>query len=385
MIVNTEFSEAVVESLHDVTPTVRELRIRPIAHKPVPHDPGAHLQVQILVAGVLGQPQVQTRHYSLVGEPDGEHYRIAVKRQDDGRGGSLAMWRLAAGDRLVVSAPQNHFPLDTRAPDYLLVAGGIGITPMVMMAQRLAARGAPVRMIYSARSAAELAFAEELKPVLGDRLGLHAGDRGEHADLAAAIDGLADGGLLYTCGPVPMLDAIKLAWSRAGRPQQDLRFETFGSGGSHAAQEFAVMYRDTACRSPCLSAAACWRRWSTTASRRYPIAGAASAACAPSTCCRSTARSTTATCSCRTRKSTATPASAPACRVSWAASRSTPRTGPTPCRRMHEPGRAVARAAPGLRNVARTREYPKAWPAPFAPSTSMIPRRLTISDTRRQT
>jgi len=240
MIVNTEFSEAVVESLHDVTPTVRELRIRPIAHKPVPHDPGAHLQVQILVAGVLGQPQVQTRHYSLVGEPDGEHYRIAVKRQDDGRGGSLAMWRLAAGDRLVVSAPQNHFPLDTRAPDYLLVAGGIGITPMVMMAQRLAARGAPVRMIYSARSAAELAFAEELKPVLGDRLGLHAGDRGEHADLAAAIDGLADGGLLYTCGPVPMLDAIKLAWSRAGRPQQDLRFETFGSGGSHAAQEFAV-------------------------------------------------------------------------------------------------------------------------------------------------
>ena len=53
MIVNTEFSEAVVESLHDVTPTVRELRIRPIAHKPVPHDPGAHLQVQILVAGCL--------------------------------------------------------------------------------------------------------------------------------------------------------------------------------------------------------------------------------------------------------------------------------------------------------------------------------------------
>ena len=96
------------------------------------------------------------RHYSLVGSPQAMRaegcYRIAVKRDDRGRGGSLAMWRLQPGDRLPIAGPDNHFDLPWHAPHTLLVAGGIGITPILGMALTLAARNASLRLCYAARS-----------------------------------------------------------------------------------------------------------------------------------------------------------------------------------------------------------------------------------------
>jgi vanillate O-demethylase ferredoxin subunit len=194
--------------------------------------------VQVMTA----QGKLQTRSYSLVGEGDGQCWRIAVKRLDDGRGGSLAMWRLAVGDRLQVSAPQNHFPLATSAPGYLLVAGGIGITPLVLMAERLGdhARrtGVPVKMLYGARHAGEFAYLDRLRQALGDGVAAHEG--AAPIDFAAAIAELPQGGQLYTCGPVPMLETVKRAWQAAGRAPADLRFETFGSSGRLATQAFTV-------------------------------------------------------------------------------------------------------------------------------------------------
>jgi ferredoxin-NADP reductase len=234
-----------IAACRDLTPTVREFEITPETGFAVAYEPGSHLQVQLLV-GAPGAGRMQTRHYSLIGEPDGRAWRIAVKRLDDGRGGSLAMWRLAPGDRLLVTQPQNHFGLDTTAPGYLLVAGGIGITPMVFMAQRLGKlagrRGIPVRMLYGARSAEELAYLPLLQEALG---GLQAGSVQAHTgsapiDFAPEIAALPRGGQLYTCGPVPMLEAVKRAWAAAGRPPADLRFETFGSSGRLPAQAFEV-------------------------------------------------------------------------------------------------------------------------------------------------
>lgn len=233
------WQHATVAAVHDATPTVREFEIRPAEGAAVPWQAGSHLQLQVLVNG-----KVQTRSYSLVGLPDGVSYRIAVKRMDDGRGGSLAMWRLAVGDRLQISDPQNHFQLDLLAPHYLLVAGGIGITPLVMMAQQLQAQcqksGATLRMLYGARTQEELAFLPLLRETLGDALQTFVAGRGETMDLAAAIAALPAGGQLYTCGPVPMLEALRKNWAEAGRPLADLRFETFGSSGRFAAQAFRV-------------------------------------------------------------------------------------------------------------------------------------------------
>lgn len=225
------WAEAHIQSIRDLTPTVREFTIRPTMPA-APHAPGSHLQMEVMVDG---QPQV--RSYSLVGAPDGAAYRIAVKRLDDGRGGSLAMWRLGVGDRLRVGEPQNHFPLDFSAPAYLLVAGGIGVTPLVLMAQMLAARGARVRMLYGVRSQEELAYGEELRQSLGD--GLHAAVA-TRIDFAAQIAQLPAGAQMYVCGPVPMLDAARQAWEASGRPPADLRYETFGSSGRFAPQAFRV-------------------------------------------------------------------------------------------------------------------------------------------------
>ncbi|KIQ33639.1 diguanylate cyclase [Variovorax paradoxus] len=233
-----QWMQAQVAALRDVTPTVREFEIRPESGFAASYEPGAHLQVQVMTA----QGRLQTRSYSLVGEGDGKCWRIAVKRLDDGRGGSLAMWQLAPGDRLQVSAPQNHFALDLSAPGYLLVAGGIGITPLVLMAQRLGAHakrsGVPVKMLYGARHAGEFGYLPHLQAALGEAVVAHEGSA--PIDFAAAIAELPPGGQLYTCGPVPMLEAVKRAWEAAGRAPADLRFETFGSSGRLATQAFTV-------------------------------------------------------------------------------------------------------------------------------------------------
>ena len=243
--------QATIVAVRDLSPTVRELEIRPLDGAPLSYPPGAHLQIQVMVhAGVLEQAQVQggklqTRFYSLTGTPRPDAWRIAVKRIDDGRGGSKAMWRLAAGDRLMVSEPQNFFPLDLTAPGYLLVAGGIGITPLVGIAQRLAAHaraaGVPVRMLYGARSADELVFEAALRQAFeGTQDALQTFTGPAPIDFATEIAALPNGAQLYTCGPVPMLEALKLAWSDAGRPIADLRFETFGSSGRLPTQPFRL-------------------------------------------------------------------------------------------------------------------------------------------------
>lgn len=218
-----------VVSTHLVTPTVQEFCIEPSGGA-LPYAPGAHLQMHILVNG-----KPQTRSYSLLGEPNGKSYRFAVKYLPEGRGGSVAMWRLSVGDQLEISAPLNHFPLDLTAPAYFIAAGGIGITPLLWMAQRLKthalASGVPIRMVYGARTADELAFLPLLRDCLGDALHTFVASDGQTVDYAAEIATLPEGTHLYTCGPVPMLETIKRAWFDAKRPVADLRFETFGSSG----------------------------------------------------------------------------------------------------------------------------------------------------------
>jgi ferredoxin-NADP reductase len=236
---NTQhWGEARVHALRDITPTVREITLKP-ANGALPHQPGGHLQMQVLVgAGLSARPQ--TRSYSLIGQPDGNFYRIAVKRLEDGRGGSKAMWQLAVGDRLQISELQNHFPLDLAAPAYLLVAGGIGVTPLVGMAQLLAQRAARVRMLFGARSETELAYLEALKTALKGDLKTAIAELDERIDFETEIAQLHPQAQMYVCGPVPMLDAARKAWAKAGRPNANLRYETFGSSGRFAPQTFKV-------------------------------------------------------------------------------------------------------------------------------------------------
>ncbi len=232
------WAEAVVHSVQDLSASVRGIALRP-AEGVRPWTVGSHLRVRLAIGG-----RDEVRSYSLVGLPAESRetglYRIAVKRADPGRGGSRRMHALQGGDGLQIAGPDNHFDLPTGAPHTLLVAGGIGITPILGMALTLAARGASLRMLYAARDDSELVFADRLRAALGERLQTFADARSERIDLDAEIAALPPRSQLLCCGPVPLLQAAQAAWARAGRHRADLRFETFGSSGSRAAEAFWV-------------------------------------------------------------------------------------------------------------------------------------------------
>ena len=236
--------EAQVRAVREIASDVRLIELEP-ADGVRPFAAGSHLEVQVHVAGA---PQL--RSYSLIGaregEPGGEVYRIAVRRLAQGRGGSLYMWSLAAGARIPVSPPRSSFELTMGQPEYLLVAAGIGITPLIGMAERLDRAGARVRLLYAGRARGAMPFLAELHARLGDRLRTFVSAEGERLDPAAAIAELHPLGELYVCGPLALLEAVQAAWHQAGRPPGRLRFETFGSSGRHPRAPFVARVRDHA-------------------------------------------------------------------------------------------------------------------------------------------
>jgi ferredoxin-NADP reductase len=229
------WTAATVRQIRDLTAGIREIMLAPDSGAGR-YPTGAHLLVRVLIGG-----RQHTRHYSLVGDgPCDGCWRIAVKQEATGRGGSKYMWSLRPGARLEVTAPQSSFELSLGAPDYLLIAGGIGITPLRGMASMLAKRNADFRMIYGGRSRAEMAYVDDLAAELGERLEVAPDDHGPGIDLAAAFARLSPRGEAYVCGPLGLLEAARRSWKKAGRPPAKLIFETFGSSGRLAAEPFAV-------------------------------------------------------------------------------------------------------------------------------------------------
>lgn len=189
-----------------------------------PFDAGAHLDVRI--------PGGLSRRYSLCGAPGTrDHYKIAVLKAPNSRGGSLAMHeRVRAGDLIEVSAPHNFFPLVPQARRSLLLAGGIGITPMLAMLHQLRADGADYEMHYCTTSPERTAFAAELADeVARGRVHLHhdGGDPRRGLDLMALLRERAEGEHVYFCGPGGFMKAIQAA--AAHWPKEAVHFEYFGA------------------------------------------------------------------------------------------------------------------------------------------------------------
>ena len=231
----------VVES-EALTPQVRRFVLRAENGLPLPgFMAGAHVRVEV----ALADGSSDWRHYSLVrrdatampGESVSQ-YEIAVRREDDGRGGSAFMHRLRVGDTLRIEPPKNDFPLDPAAPKVLLVAGGIGITPLLSMAAELRAAGRPVRLVYAGRSRAQLAYLPELIALLGDALSIHADDdAGAPLDVAALLAGCASDEQVYMCGPKPMLDAVLAAAQAQGWTPGRVHFELFATAAPVAGDQ----------------------------------------------------------------------------------------------------------------------------------------------------
>ncbi|ALG09579.1 PDR/VanB family oxidoreductase [Kibdelosporangium phytohabitans] len=178
-------------------------------------EPGAHVD--------LALPNWLTRQYSLCGNPaDHDSYRVAVRHDRLSRGGSEYIHLfLRTGRTLDVSLPRNNFPL-LPAPEYLFIAGGIGITPIVPMLAAAVEAGAPATLVYVGRTLATMPFADELRANHGDRVRIYATEDRGRPDLAALAATLSPQGLVYCCGPTSMLDAVEAAF-----PAQRLHVERF--------------------------------------------------------------------------------------------------------------------------------------------------------------
>jgi vanillate O-demethylase ferredoxin subunit len=230
-----KWTPCTVQAIRDLTPAIREFILRPEGSGVENHAIGSHVNVGVLIDG-----RPETRSYSLVGDfrPDG--YRIAVQRAPDSRGGSRYMWSLKPSARVEVSSPASLLEIDWSRQSYCLIAGGIGITPIVGIAAALKRGDRDVTLHYAVRSRQEGAFLDELAGLLGERLVVHAGDEGRRIDLGQTFDGLPQDALAIICGPMRLLDAARHSWAKAGRVPADLRYETFGSSGLLPTQPFRV-------------------------------------------------------------------------------------------------------------------------------------------------
>jgi ferredoxin-NADP reductase len=205
--------QAFVQQMRHEADGVVSVELRPVGGGAFPaFDAGAHIDLH-LANGLV-------RNYSLLNEPGETHrYVIGVLRDRASRGGSRYVHeQLRVGMTLAIAAPRNNFALHEDAEHSVLIAGGIGITPILCMVRRLRELRRPFELIYLARSRASAAFLEELRrldvplkthfddeaggpPVLRALLAPHAPRAGLH---------------LYACGPTPLLDAFEKHCAEAG-------------------------------------------------------------------------------------------------------------------------------------------------------------------------
>ena len=211
-----------VASREMIAPDIVALElIRPDGRPLPPFSAGAHIDVH-------PAPGIQ-RQYSLCGSPrNHRRYRIAVLQVADSRGGSIAMHALQAGDRLEISAPRNFFALVPGTSPCVLFAGGIGITPILCMAQALNDAGVPFALHYCVRSMRQAAFIDELKDApWHDKVTVHISELGERIDFREVLADCQKDTHIYVCGPVGFTEAATDAASEAGLDASHVHFEYF--------------------------------------------------------------------------------------------------------------------------------------------------------------
>jgi vanillate O-demethylase ferredoxin subunit len=195
-----------VDSVRDEAQGVRSFSVSRLDGQPFDHyEPGAHIDVT--------GPSGVTRQYSLCGDPDHrDAHLFAVKREDTSRGGSRSLHDdVTVGSELTIGAPRNLFQLAPGAEEHILIAAGIGVTPLLSMAYRLLKQQQRFVLHYFARSAEHAAFLPLLsRAPFSDHVKLHYGVAREHLDavLGDCLANAREGTHLYTCGPAPFMERV---------------------------------------------------------------------------------------------------------------------------------------------------------------------------------
>jgi ferredoxin-NADP reductase len=187
---------------------------------PLPtYEPGAHIDLHL--------PNGLLRNYSLVvDQPDPATYTVGIKRDPASRGGSRWIHEaMPVGATLKIGGPRNNFRLREDAPHTVLFAGGIGITPIWCMVQRLVRLGKSWKLFYACRSRADMAFLDALQEMAPAQLHFDDESAGKFLDVAAIAMQAPRDSHLYCCGPAPMMQAFEAA--TADWPREQVHVEYF--------------------------------------------------------------------------------------------------------------------------------------------------------------
>jgi vanillate O-demethylase ferredoxin subunit len=192
--------------------------------QPARFEPGAHVDIVVPVGDTVG-----VRSYSVVdASADGGRVALSVLRTATSRGGSQYMHSLTEGQSIRLRGPLQNFPIVPGAHQYLLLAGGIGITAIFGMAQVLRDSGAHYRLVYTGRTRAAMAYLAELTDAHGDRLEVHISEGAGRLDVDNLLAGVDTSTELYMCGPTSLMHHVRWRWSELSLPASHLRYETFG-------------------------------------------------------------------------------------------------------------------------------------------------------------
>jgi ferredoxin-NADP reductase/predicted pyridoxine 5'-phosphate oxidase superfamily flavin-nucleotide-binding protein len=232
----------VISGVRQLTPRVRAYELRALDGSDLPEvDAGSHLSVPVQ----LKNAELSTRHYSICSNPARRDiYEIAVLKETQGAAGSQAIHELFdIGVQLNCELPQNHFRLHANQRPAVLIAGGIGITPIKAMAQALKARGNEFQLHYAGRSEVEMAFSDRLTREFTQRLSLYRATHSKRMDVAQLLSAASDDTVFYVCGPNRLIDDVVKQAGVLNISPERIRFERFSAVPVVDAQPIEVELR----------------------------------------------------------------------------------------------------------------------------------------------
>ncbi|MGF6876934.1 PDR/VanB family oxidoreductase [Paraburkholderia sp. MM5477-R1] len=231
-----------VTRVRQLTERVREYLLTSVDGRFLPeYAPGAHVALHT----VSPERGLIVRHYSLIGGSDSESdprttYRIAVQRDSDTRGSAHIHATFVPGTRLEIAPPTNNFPLDRRPGPILLIAGGIGVTPIFSMARSLVRRQRYFKLLYAGRNRDSMAYHRELSRLAAESATFHYSDDAGVLDMVKLLRDQEDGTTVYVCGPGAMIAATHAAGKELGWNPDRVRSEAFGASRGADANAFDV-------------------------------------------------------------------------------------------------------------------------------------------------
>ena len=236
-----------IQSIEDKSPTIKLFTLASEDGSILPtFEPGAHLPIEL----TLDDKAKIERHYSLVSSnEENRFYQIAVQREDNGRGGSMHLHQNGQVNTLIsAKSPRNEFPLSPIGQHTILIAGGIGITPILSMLRALVDKDASFEIHYSAKTLADLAFKKEVSDLAGNKAHFYysTGENAKRLDLNSVMQKIQNDSHVFLCGPIRLIETARNIGEILGINSAQIHFESFGASPTASDSDIEVTLKKSA-------------------------------------------------------------------------------------------------------------------------------------------